>query len=214
MLKRLILLIFMLCAAMSCDKVSSETGGETPDLPPVGDDTEEGTVYAVGDLYSEGFIKGIVIATDEEGLHGMAISLDEVCEVWSYRDENVMNSMPSSDGMANTGLVFRMQDWRSNYPGFAWCADKNVLGIDKWFIPSPYEMYQLYSAYTSQSREWFNGCIETNGGVALSDAVYWTSSEAGDGIATPFDMSRGENIEYPADMLKSLRYNFRAFCTF
>lgn len=203
-----------LCVLFSCEKPAQAPGDEPGAGGPSQEEPDDTPKYKIGDFYDQSLIKGIVISADEEGQHGMIISLDETEAVWSYRAEEVMASMPSQDGMVNTKRVFQMPGWAENYPGFAWCNEKNVLGLVKWYIPSPYEMSKLYAAYTTQGKDWFNSCIENNGGTPLSDAVYWTSSEIGLEMATPFDMSVGENIEYFTEMDKTLRYRFRAFCTF
>lgn len=215
MLKEFLISLMCLCILFSCEKPAQAPDDDPgTDDPPHEEEPDNTPKYKIGDLYDQSLIKGIVIYTDEEGQHGMIISLDETQAVWSYRAEEVMASLPSVDGMVNTKRVFQMEGWTENYPGFAWCNEKNVLGLVKWYIPSPYEMSELYAAYTSQGKEWFNGCIESNGGTPLSDTIYWTSSEIGLDMATPFNMSNGENIEYFTDMYKTISYRFRAFCTF
>lgn len=191
----------------------------TPEGTPGGDDGGDGgddkpqeKMYEVGDIYDNGFIRGMVFTVDETGEHGMMMSLGDTVTVWSYAYEEAMGSFPT-DGLSNTKAVFGMDNWRNNYPGFLWCYNMNVMGIDRWFIPNPYELYQLYSVYVLD-KDGFNNMLEAAGGVPVRDEVYWTSNESGQEIAIPFDMSVGENVFYPTDMDKRKEYRFRAFCSF
>lgn len=193
-----------------------EPGGEKP---PV-----EKPSYSVGELYDKGFVKGIICYVDESGEHGSVVSLQETEDVWSFKEEEVMGSNPDISGMKNTKRVYENENWRENYPGFAWCSDMNVMGLEKWYIPSGLEFYRLYLAYTGRhsgseeaenpSDKSFNDIIEANGGVPLSNTLYWTSEEIGPQLANVFDMSTGDYREYPTELQKTIKYKFRAMADF
>lgn len=177
-----------------------------------GDEDPAGKTYKIGDVYDNGFIRGMVFAVDEGGEHGTMMSLGDTVTVWSYAYEEAMGSFPR-DGLSNTRAVYRMPNWRVNYPGFLWCSKMNVMGIDRWFIPNPNELHQLYTVYTAD-KDGFNSLLKAAGGVPVEDTVYWTSNESGPEISIPFDMKTGENVFYPTDMDKRNEYRFRAFCRF
>ena len=197
-------------------------GTEDPEVPEEPSTAE----YAVGDYYDEGFVKGIVFNVDEAGEHGYVMSLDETVAVWSYKNESVMDGTPSSDGKYNTGCVQLMSDWQEYYPGFAWAEQKNVMGLDNWYVPSSYEMTLIYTAYTghepgisetaedADAKEWFNACITAHGGTPLRDVLYWTSGELGPQIAYVFDMTTGTNNLTQSLVYKSNEYPFRAISRF
>lgn len=209
-------MIYVLLEAMLLAACTPE--GKPSVTPPDGggDDgggnTEEpsGKTYKTGDIYDNGFIRGMVFLTDQDGKHGMLISLEEIVTVWSYVEEDVMGGFPK-DGLSNTRAVYKKPNWRKNYPAFLWCSNMNVMGIDRWFIPNSYELNQLYSVYSADP-EGFNAMLRAAGGDEIKDEIYWTSNECGIGIAQPFDMNIGDNIFQ--DMDKRLTYRFRAFCSF
>ena len=137
-----------------------------------------------------------------------------------------MDGTPSSDGKYNTGCVQLMSDWQEYYPGFAWAEQKNVMGLDNWYVPSSYEMTLIYTAYTghepgisetaedADAKEWFNACITAHGGTPLRDVLYWTSGELGPQIAYVFDMTTGTNNLTQSLVYKSNEYPFRAISRF
>lgn len=236
--------IYMLTLAAAimagCSKETPDNGGDGTGKEPTDPVIED--TYEVGDYYEEGFVKGVVFAVDETGLHGTVVSLTETTAVWSYKNNNVMEGTPSGYGMDNCKKVYAIEDWKTNYPGFLWCYEMNPFGLENWYIPSRWELYSLYKAYTGVSgeeseeggegdggeevmlsgtmsveehKEWFNKCLVDNGGVPISDTVYWSSDESGPTISYPFDMAVGDQILYPnSALLKNNEYKFRAICNF
>ena len=190
---------------------------DEPDVPDDTTDTVE-LAYRIGDYYSEGFIKGIVVNVDSTGEHGYVMALDEIVTVWSYKFENVMYGLPSSDGNYNCDMVESMEGWKENYPGFLWAEEKNILGLDSWYIPSSAEMSLMYNAFHGEGseadKEWFNECLTSNGGSALEDTLYWTSGEMGPQIAYVFDMATNTNSLDQETATKTNEYPFRAICRF
>ena len=120
----------------------SGTGEPDPDDPAV-----EEPAYSIGDWYEKGFLKGVVFNVDETGEHGYIMATDEIVTVWSYVSENVMYGTPASNGDYNCALVREMDNWKENYPGFAWADSKNVLGLNNWYVPSSQEMALIYAAF-------------------------------------------------------------------
>ena len=212
----------------------------TPPAPPT-------PAYKVGDLYTKGFVKGIVVSVDETGEHGLLVSLNQCEEVWSYDVINeAMGSLPGS-GAHNTSCVQSLHDWKQFYPASVEATKDNVGALKNWFLPSMNELAKLYSAYTGhetndteggtgslnsirspktgpetasgsseeqQRKDFFNKCLTDNGGDAMEDKVYWSSSENGPSIAFAFDMGTGKSIDTPSDLDKRVKHMVRAMASF
>ena len=225
-----------------CGKGSGEP--DTPDGPdtPVDPVTPVEKVYSVGDYYSKGFVKGVVVSvsTDEDGKqHGLVVSLKESEAAWAYRNDDVMSGQPGT-GAYNTGCVQKLSGWKDYYPAFVDATSENVGALKDWFLPSMNELAQLYKAYTGheandseqgtgslqsvsrQSVEMseveykakFNKSLTDNKGTALSDAIYWSSSESGPSIAYAFDMQSGKTVDIPSELDKKKVYKVRAMASF
>lgn len=203
-----------------------------PDTPPEPDQPAEKT-YSVGDYYENGFVKGVVISTDEKGEHGLVVSLNEYEAAWAYRSENVMDGQPGT-GQYNTGCVRNLKDWKDYYPAFERATSANVGALKDWFLPSMNELASLYKAYTGhdandveqgtgstkaqmseeESKDWFNKCLADHKGTAVSDQIYWSSNELGPSIASAFDMRTGTSLDVPSDLDKRKVYKVRAMASF
>lgn len=231
--------IVLMGSLVCCEKPQTSPDGDDSDgkEEPVTPDKPKPETYKVGDFYSKGIVKGIVVSTDETGEHGSVVSLGETEDVWSYAAEEAMASQPR-DGKYNSGCVWSMPSWQDNYPGFKWCSDMNVMSLRKWYVPSVDELFLLYTAYTGRLpepdggdddalsdgadaladdadvRDGFNARLTDAGGVPIADAVYWTSDEAGAGIAYAVDMRSGEVVMTPNDLDKKKKWRFRAMADF
>ena len=229
-------------AALMCGCGGESTTPDDPDVPdtPSTPDTpSEPTTYAVGDYYEKGFVKGIVVSTDEKGEHGLLVSLNESEAAWSYRYDDVMSGQPGT-GAYNTGCVQKLSGWKEYYPAFANATSANIGALKDWFLPSMNELAHLYKAYTGhetndteqgtgsldtvspsatdmsegEHKTWFNKCLTDHKGTGLSDVVYWSSSENGPSIAYAFDMKEGKTIDTPSDLDKKKVYTVRAMASF
>lgn len=236
------LAVFAAAALFAGCSKNAETDQEpvpTPSEPPT-------PAYKVGDLYTKGFVKGIVVSVDETGEHGLLVSLNQCEEVWSYKVEEAMGSLPGS-GAYNTSCVQKLQDWKEYYPAFVEATKDNVGALKNWFLPSMNELAKLYSAYTGhetndteggtgslnsirspktgpkaasgsseeqQRKDFFNKCLTDNGGDAMEDKVYWSSSENGPSIVFAFDMGTGKSIDTPSDLDKRVKHMVRAMASF
>lgn len=215
-----------------CGKSGEPETPVTPGPDPEPEQPVEKT-YAVGDLYSKGFVKGIVASTDEKGEHGLLVSLQETETVWAYRYDDVMSGQPGT-GAYNTSLVQKLDGWKEYYPAFANATSANIGALKNWFLPSMNELAALYKAYSghesndveqgtgstkaemseSDRKAWFNKCLTDNGGIAISDATYWSSSESGPTIAYAFDMGTGTTVSTPSDLDKEKSHKVRAMASF
>lgn len=207
---------------------------DTPDGPaPEPDKPSETVTYSVGDLYSKGFVKGIVVSVDEKGEHGLIVSLSETEAAWSYRYDDVMSGQPGT-GAYNTALVQKLDGWKDYYPAFVNATSQNVGALKDWFLPSMNELASLYKAWTGhetndteqgtgstkaemsedEHKAWFDKCLTDNKGEAISGAVYWSSSESGPSIVYAFDMSTGTTVSTPSDLDKKKIHKVRAMASF
>lgn len=109
--------------------------------------------YAVGELFSEGDLSGVVVWVDESGLHGLIMSL-QVARL-PYGDMGY--EMNEAFVSATTGCTHATDGWWNQrrleqflaeqglswdtYPAFAWCRS---LGPG-WYLPSIGELECLYA---------------------------------------------------------------------
>lgn len=231
------LAVFAAAALFAGCSKNAETDQEpapTPPEPPT-------PAYKVGDLYTKGFVKGVVVYVDETGEHGLLVSLKEHKEAWSYREEEAMGSQPGS-GSYNSGCVQEIRDWKMFYPAFVKACEDNVGALKKWFLPSMDELAKLYKAYTGhntndteggtgslnsikrpkesgapseqQHKYFLNKCLTDNGGKALTEGVYWSSDENGPSIAFAFDMKEGKTVVTPSELNKRIEHLVRAMASF
>lgn len=154
--------------------------------------------YSVGDVFSEGNVRGLVVYTTDGGRHGLIMSLTQTKCVWGGawtesredtfeafdclchdRADGWKNMQTISDIISHTkGL-----SW-SNFPAFDWCRS---LG-DGWYLPACDEVKEL-SGYKQNAvaatniEVWkayknLNADLAANGGRRMRMSVYWTSTES------------------------------------
>lgn len=221
------LLILLLALTLSACS-GSDGPAPTPPVPPTPlppEPPEPGKTYEIGDLYDVDGVQGIVYLLADEGTHGMILSLAEGERPWSIETVET-NANRLDDGKYNCTLIRKREDWGAKYPAFKWCNDLNTGRYGGWFIPSLYEMNNLYVAFNggggigpdaalggpsatgAQAQARFNAFLTDAGGTPLSLADYWTSSEYGAGFAYPFDFVQGDMDPYGG--AKANTYKVRA----
>ena len=159
-MKRLALLFTLLCVTIS--------GGACSD------DNSEDT-YKVGDYYDRDGIQGIVFKTENGGRNGLIVSLDETTAAWALDNGFEVNASDSEDGTKNQAAVEAIPGWREKFPAFVWCADKNVNGVNGWFLPAGYCLSELFWAW-AVDREAFNRRLIEHGGTGIMGGGYWSST--------------------------------------
>lgn len=221
MRKILMLVSALTLMAVSCTKPDVPSGEDTPPVDNTGgnedndDNNEEQTpkVYKAGDFYKVGITEGVVIWADEAGEHGLVISLDEGVAAWSTESRMLTNQggeFSLSNGQANSKYVKQQENWKELYPAFAWCDSKNALGLSSWYLPAPEELELALPAV-----EAINKTLKEQGATEISLAgKYWTSYEAGAGMAYPFSFSSGPLYEDIYDLDKNLEHLVRAMRKF
>lgn len=141
-----------------CSAILLAGCGATKQLP-----TQSGTtVYAIGDLYNQNGVKGIVVKVDDSGMHGTIMSLESSKDFWisdndlkfetnAFYEDDGMKNMDAIEAYVNSGKA----NW-TNFPLFNWARS---LG-DGWYIPSKNEALEIW--------------VNMNGG---NDAYKWTHSK-------------------------------------
>ena len=133
------------------------------------------TSYAIGDLYPDnehavGVVFWLESATvmDSKGFEGKVMSFDESLKTWG-RSGVAVNATNEEDGAVNMAIIRSLENWKSRYPAFKWCADKG----EGWYLPASGELLSLY-----ENKERVNAAIQRVANTTLvSNSYYWTSTE-------------------------------------
>jgi hypothetical protein len=148
---------------------------------------ESATIYNIGDIYDKNGVKGVVVMLTDGGRHGLIMSLDEVCLVWSNlprKRQKAVGATDRFDGEKNMQAVEKYiaengLSW-SNFPAFEWCRAKG----EGWYLPSINELWSAGTMYLGGSRtasnrkfrKSFNESVEGAGGTPLSGVMIYHSS--------------------------------------
>lgn len=152
--------------------------------------------YAVGDLYNQNGVKGIVYKlTDGDGKHGMIVSIDSYKGAWSDQDLAVgctEKGAGTGAGLINCKKVWALPNLTTDYLGFQWVKEKNnnVLDSTIWYIPSSYELYDLYVAVCGtdgkKDKAIFNKYMIDNSLPVIENEL-WSSTESN---GVPLNMAK------------------------
>jgi len=181
--------------------------------------------YSIGSIYHENGVVGVVYKVNAAGMQGMIVSLkDTICR-WSTR--NVVTGATNRDnGLDNMGVIKRINNWAGDYPVFKWCDDLNKGGVTGWYLPAQNELADLYAGFCGlssypgfendaptrykEARAQFNVILERYGGMAMTTAWHWSSSE-NDGSTV---WSQGFYHGYQGEASKSTSHRVRAVRAF
>ena len=195
----------MLMFVTSCSELlpGSEPSDEPQEEPQEkpGDEPSDSETYKVGDYYKSGLAEGVVAYVDEDGEHGLIISMDEGYTQWST--EYIMlvvqgGEFSRGDGARNTAYIKSSnENWEEIYPAVAWCDSKNVLGLSSWYLPAPQEL-----DYAHEGLDAINATLVEKGCEPIATGVndgYWTSEEYGVQGAYAFSFQLGDFADYGHD---------------
>jgi hypothetical protein len=144
------LMICMILTAIACSKKDNETTPDDPEVPEVPElppaESETKSPYKIGDYYNVSGVKGAVFEISNNGQNGKIVSLDEVYDRWSYNRDQA-NASDGDNGMNNMNVIKSISGWKSKYPAFKWCDDKNTNGITGWYYPAINELKSLYDSW-------------------------------------------------------------------
>lgn len=100
----------------------------------------------IGDIYNQGNVKGLVVDVDENGEHGLILSLEESDKDW-LADKSLeleTNAFFEDDGMKNMDAIANYVSENNlswdKFPLFAWARS---LG-EGWYIPSRNELNTIW----------------------------------------------------------------------
>lgn len=167
----------------------------------VGDRPTEAKHYAVGDPYEiNDEVIGIVCATTDDGLHGTIIALKNVVEkdrinvMWDHRANSdnyvTIGANDPDDGRVNLVKAQESDPTLADLTAFGLCT---ALG-DGWYLGAVNEMKVLYD-----NKSVLNAALKANGGTALDNNDYWTSTEGSENSlerATALNMKDGSTSDY------------------
>ena len=181
--------------------------------------------FEVGQYYDYNGVRGIVCITNEEGMHGLIISLDEVMIEWStFRKEELrkVGATDQHDGAKNMEAVAdyiakNNLTW-DHFPAFKWCKEKG----EGWYLPSIDEVLQLGNHFNGgnrmhnnrQARLRFNETLKEKGGERIDGKCFYFSSTEFD---ERFAQSAHMGLEAPYvynDIPKYSKFLIRAFHKF
>lgn len=149
--------------------------------------------YAIGEIYDVNGIRGIVVRVNDEGTHGLIMSLDSEEKRWSAKPKKVSfgifdaitDATDKEDGMKNMEAIERAiekydVDWNW-FPAFQWCRNKG----EGWYLPAINELVEINKAYhggkiesNKTAKKTFNQTVKQNGGKSLnSNSIYFSSTE-------------------------------------
>lgn len=167
----------------------------------IGTRPAEAETYAVGDPYYDGDkVVGIVCEVSENGKHGRIIALANVKEtgrinaMWDKRanaDEYVKIEASSlDDGEANMVAARANDPELANLTAFRLCAEMG----EGWYLPAFNEMKAV-----AENKSSLNTALKANGGTALDNNDYWTSTEGTENAlerAKAVNVKNGEPFDY------------------
>ena len=183
--------------------------------------------YSVGELFEEDGVRGIVIATDADGRHGLLMSLSGARLPYGAALTSAGNDAllcaDADDGWNNHAALDRFLSASGlsidNFPAFAWCKR---LGPG-WYLPAENELRLLAQCVLSKTEpettaqqtkicRWINETSRLYGGEDSIDWFFdslllWSSTERPDGNAAVLVWSKckhislkpySETLSYPA----------------
>jgi len=163
-------------------------------VPEVGDFYGGGVVFYIfqsGDLgYVTGETHGIICAI-----------VDQSSRIQWFNGTYIRmyNSVAIGVGKTNTGKIITNQG-EGSYAATA-CTGYNYGGYVDWFLPSRYELEQIYV-----NKETINTTATENGGQDLTNSNYWSSSDNSQSTAILVNINTGAY----ANASKSATYRVRA----
>lgn len=136
--------------------------------------------YKIGDIYNEDGIKGIVVKVEDNGQHGIIMSLDKFDGKW-YSNKKLKfltDAFYENDGEKNMAVIENFITKNSltwdEFPFFQWCRNKG----EGWYAPAREEMEVIITAmngsvgkYNEYNMKAFDRIIMDNGGESLYGKV-------------------------------------------
>lgn len=136
--------------------------------------------YKVGDFYSVDGVEGVVFRVDNNGEHGLVVSLDRFNGKWTVDKKTYYetNAFFEDDGQKNMEEIAKYveetgRNW-STFPFFEWCRNKG----EGWYAPALDELRDLVTAlngsmgtYNSSNYIKFDQVILDHGGESVFSTI-------------------------------------------
>lgn len=130
-----------------------------------------GKSWAVGDLYDEDGVKGVVFWVADDARSGKIVSLDESVRLWATGPYEA-RAFDEDNGADNTDKIKDLGLPLSTFPACAWCVDHG----SGWYMPAINEVQGFL-----QAKALIDPALTANGGTAVSGSNwYWSSTEGED----------------------------------
>lgn len=130
-----------------------------------------GKSWAVGDLYDEDGVKGVVFWVADDARSGKIVSLDESVRLWATGPYEA-RAFDEDNGADNTDKIKDLGLPLSTFPACAWCVDHGA----GWYMPAINEVQGFLLA-----KALIDPALTANGGTAVSGSNwYWSSTEGED----------------------------------
>ena len=150
------------------------------------------TGLSVGDYY----MGGIVFYVESTGLHGLVVGLDDLGNTdWGFMGTSKWTRISGIyGGVYNTlALASYGQQMSKN------CKTYTSNNYSTWYLPSIEELRKLNNNFAT-----VNSAIISNGGTAVGNSIYWSSTE--NGATTTHCFNFNNNTSTTADKHNSYRY--------
>ncbi|MGN0187586.1 MAG: hypothetical protein ACI392_07580 [Paludibacteraceae bacterium] len=145
------------------------------------------TTYKVGDIYfnAAGEAEGIVCELSTVGRFAKIVGLTDFASVqWDPLavdgcwNDGYTGTLPTetkstsqNNGLTNMTTIKNISNWGAAYPAFKTCATAG----DSWYLPSQKEMLNIVANVDVLNTQ----LNSIPGATAISQSVYWTSTESG-----------------------------------
>jgi len=113
--------------------------------------------YKIGDIYDKDGVKGVVVIVNEDGKHGLIMSLEGSDNRWSKNDaKTAVGAVDENDGAVNMKAVEKFINTNNlswnDFPLFEWARK---LG-EGWYIPSKNELQTIAENINGGSLDKYN----------------------------------------------------------
>lgn len=123
--------------------------------------------FAIGDLYDQNGLSGIVFWVSKNGQYAKIMSFDEKEALWGPVGV-ASGAADEYDGLANMSAISAVDPDFEDYPAFEACRS---MGED-WYLPSVEELNAISRLYSV-----LNGKLGAAEKTLLSNTFYWSSTE-------------------------------------
>jgi hypothetical protein len=160
--------------------------GATGPQGPAGPSGSGGFVHYPG----EAFGGGVVFHVYKDGIgaeHGLIVALTNQsdAQVWSNVTNELAGATSSWNGLANSNAIVAQAGHTNSAAKI--CLDYEAGGFNDWYLPSKYEINQLYGNLYNVNKSLTSISGATEIFPSNSGGVYWSSSELGSGFAWYLD---------------------------